>query len=371
MALRIRASDEASVPAIRDFNARMGAAGSRWTFYDTPIPDWLAPVAGASAWREYFLAQDERDGAVRGGFVLKQQEFLVDGAPTLVGNVQGPVSEGIINKRFAPLGAVMLRDALNRQPLQFGWGTSAQKASLLTQLGWSSHQFPLLLKVVNKSAFARRNRIFSHKPHLQQAIRALSYVGLVQLGLAALQAALGFPRLSLSGVKVAEQTDFGPWADDIWRAVEGRYRLIARRDAGALTCVMPAGQWPDTIPMTVERDGKIVGWAAVRDRRLNEDPTFGDLRMGSVVDALSLPGFEAMTAAAVARRLQDRGVDAIGAVFSHPSWEAAFRRAGFIPLPGRRHFALSPALNDAGGGLKALIGGAHLSLIDGDGPRTF
>lgn len=371
MTLRIRPVDEAALPHVTAFNERMKAAGSRWTLYEAVTPDWLPPKDGAAAWREQFVAADDKDGTVRGGFVLKQQSFMLNGRPTLVGNVQGPVSEGIVNRRFAPLGALMLKDAAARQPLQVGWGTSDQKTAVLAQAGWFLHRFPLLLHVVNKGPFLRKNRILTPGSSPARAIGALASLGIAQIGLAALQGALGFNAPSLADVTITEEPTFGAWADEIWERAAEAYKVIAVRDARALHDLMPTGEWPDAIPVAVRRQGKVVGWAAIRDRSPANDPLFGDLRLGSVVDILAEPGLEALTAAAVALHLRRRGVDVIGAAFSHPRWIAAFRGAGFLPIPRRRNFAASPALIEAAGGTGNFLTDAHLTLVDGDGPRVF
>lgn len=371
MALRIRPTTNEMIPEVRAFNARMEAGGSSWKFYDTNIPDWLQSRPGAAAWREYVVAVDDKSAVVRGGFVLKQQMFLLSQSATLIGNVQGPVSEGLVNRKFAPLGALMLKDAMARQPLQIAWGTSKQKAGLLTQAGWASCKFPLLLHVVNQGAFLRGNLIFRSRPKVARAIRVLTMMGLAQLGVSAAQLLLGARSPSLTGVSVVEEAGFGAWANEIWDGAAGQFKLIAVRDAAALSCVMPPDEWPDVIPLRVQRDDRTIGWAAIRDRSGVSDAMFGDLRMGSIVDMLSLPGEERVIAAAAASHLRRRGVDMIGVAASHPRWINAFRSTGFIPLADRRHFAASPALVEAAGGIDELVQNSHLTLMDGDGPRIF
>lgn len=371
MTLRIVRSTDAAAPEIRAFNARLASAGSSWRFYEEAMPDWLAAGEGAPAWREYFLAEDDKDGAVRGGFVLKQQAFMLHRRPVVVGNVQGPVSEGIISRRFAALGAVMMKHALARQPLQIGWGASPQKAQLLAQAGWTGFKFPLLLHVVRKGKFLRQSSLFKGRPDLDRYVKALAATGLAQAGLGVLQGGLALPSLGAAKANAVEEPDFGAWADDVWDQALAQYSLVAVRDRAALSCVMPRGAWPDVAPLRVEQDGRTLGWAAVRIRQAQGDAMFGDLLMGSVVDMLSLPGREQAVAAAAAAYLRRRGVDMIGAAASHPRWVRAFRDAGFVPLNNRRHFAMSPALMDAAGEGDALVSGLHMTLIDGDGPRVF
>ncbi|MBT9471355.1 MAG: AMP-binding protein [Pseudomonadota bacterium] len=369
--LKIQPTEASLLPSVRAFNARMEAGGSPWRFYDTEVPDWLAAQDGTATWRDYFLAVDGEDGAVRGGFILKQQPFLLDGDITLVGNTQGPVSEGIVDQRFGALGGVLLKEALARQPLQIGWGSSKRKAEVLAQAGWPSRQVPILLQIVNANAFLRRSGLLRRNAAIARGADLLAASGLGSFGNSLLQRLIGVSISATPRFLMTEEAEFGRWADSVWEGARGSYGLVAVRDAEALRTVMPAGQWPDAIPLKVEVEGAVVGWAALRDRTLSGDAFFGDLRVGSVIDILALPGHERTVAAAAAQRLRERGVDVIGTIVAHGSWIRAFRQAGFAVLHGRRNVSFSPALSREAGGFDALVQRAHLTLIDGDGPRIF
>ncbi|HEY9236143.1 MAG TPA: AMP-binding protein [Phenylobacterium sp.] len=369
-ALTIQSTASALLPAIRRFNERMEAGRSPWRFYDTEIPDWLAPRSGTRASRSYHVAVDSR-GEVRGGFVLKEQEFLLNGANVTVANTQGPVSEGVVNPAFGALGAILLAEALERQPLQFGWGSSARKAEVLAQAGWPSRRVPILLQIVNAQALLRQSPLVRRNPLMASVADALVATGLGSLGNRLLQKLAAAPRSSMPAFASYEEEEFGRWADQIWEAGRGAYRFLAIRDAQALNELMPAGKWPHAIALRVEVAGKTVGWAALRDHQLKADPTFGGLRVGSVIDMLAVPGREQVVAAAASNHLKKRGADVVGTIVSHDRWIQAFRSAGFVALPGRRNISFSPALAVEAGGFEATVQGAHLTLVDGDGPRLF
>ncbi|MDP3491528.1 MAG: AMP-binding protein [Hyphomonadaceae bacterium] len=368
--LTIRPTEAALLPAVRRFNARMEAGGSPWKFYDTATPDWLGANEGARASRSYHLAVDD-DGEVRGGFVLKEQDFVLNGADVVVANTQGPVSEGVVDPDFGSLGAILLAQALARQPLQFGWGSSARKAEVLTQAGWPLRQVPILLQIVDARAFLRRSPLVRRNRPMSLVANLLAATGVGTLGNAILRRLMAASVPPGPAFAAYEEEKFGDWADDIWALARGAYGLAAIRDARALNELMPAGRWPDAIPLRVEVAGVTVGWAALRDHQLASDQTFGDLRVGSVIDMLAAPGQEQAVAAAAFNRLKARGVDVVGTVVSHDRWIKAFKGAGFVALPGRRNISLSPALAVAAGGFDASARRAHLTLIDGDGPRLF
>lgn len=361
--IRITPAEPALIAGVKALNQRLELGGSTWRFYDTVEPDWLAPAPEAAAWRQYFLAAVE--DAVRGGYVLKQQPFRLDGHELLIGNTQGPVSEGIVDPRFGFLGAMMIQDALRRQPLQLGWGPSARKAELLVQAGWPYRKAPILLHVTDSQALLRRSRALRGRVAPLADLAAAT--GLGRLGIGVLQGA----HATTDDLSWSDEPEFGSWADEVWAVARDQYRLTAVRDARALNTVMPAGLWPHATPLKVMAEGQVVGWAAIRDRQLADDPLFGDLRVGSIVDALSKPGHEADVAAAATGRLREAGVHMIGTAFAHRSWISAFRGRGYLPIPGRRTVTFSPGLAEAGHGFATLMAQTHLALIDGDGPHIF
>src|SRR5258708_2745129 len=120
------------VPQVIDFNRRLRASGVAYQFPETPTPEWLPPATGAALFQEYFLASD--GGAVRGGYVLKHQPFALGGALTPVGNYRLPLSEGLCDPTFAPLGARLLRHCLKRQPLLYAAGIGSRDEDIARML---------------------------------------------------------------------------------------------------------------------------------------------------------------------------------------------------------------------------------------------
>lgn len=342
----------------------MERGGSRWKFYDTDVPDWLPYEEGATAWREFFLLCDDETGLVRGGYGLKHEHFYFKGRLHRLGWLQGPVAESAVDRSLKGLGGIMIKDALARYPQQISWGANSIAAP-------SAGDAPMLLHVVNRDAFLRRSPALQENSRLARLARMSAQLGVGQIGLGLVQAASSLTGLRAGSYEATEEPNFGPWADEVWEKAKGQYELIALRDAATLNRALPTDAYPHAIPLKVTSGGRVVGWAALRDRRLSGDPLFGDLRAGSVIDALALPGHEGAVAAAAARQLRRKGVDLIGACFLHKRWIAAFRGAGFLQLPGRRNVGFSPALMEEAGGAEPLMRGTHLALIDSDGPRIF
>jgi hypothetical protein len=99
------------------------------------------------------------------------------------------------------------------------------------------------------------------------------------------------------------------------------------------------------------------------------DVRFGDLRVGSVIDAFAAPADARLVTRAASRFLEQRSVDLIATNFAHPAWVSAFRASGFIVVPERRLFAVSKSFSAAVPNLESLLEGMHLTPLDGDGPR--
>ena len=357
-------------PLVRAFNQRLHEAGSTWGFYEDHVPDWIPREPGRkqSVWRDYYIAVENAE-TVRGAYCLKPQAFLIDGKRVTAANWQGPVSEGEVDRRFALLALQMMRDMERREPLLFCWGASDRMCELLERMSWQSRELPFLFRVVNARAFLRRNAFLRREKRRRQGLDVAAFTGVGALGLGALQT---WPRVRagrVGCVRTIVEPSFGAWADELWEANRGRYSILAVRDAATLNNLLPQRRWPDALVLRVVRDRRTVGWAAVRDHQMEDDVRFGDLRVGSVIDALAAPADARLVTRAATRFLEQRGVDLIATNFSHPAWLSAFRASGFIILRERRLFAVSKSFSATVPNLESLLDGMHLTPLDGDGPR--
>ncbi len=151
-----------------------------------------------------------------------------------------------------------------------------------------------------------------------------------------------------------------------------QYQALGYRDARTMNDLVPAdGRWPHGIRLRIKRSGQDIGWAVVLDNQLEDDPRFGDLRVGCVADCLALPEDAADVIAAATRFLERRGVDMIGSNQSHPDWIRAFGRAGYLLLENRRFFAVSPGFQEVLAPFEETRRGLHLTNMDGHGPSGF
>lgn len=367
MAAKIVPYKAAHVPLVRDFNARMAAAGSNWKFYESHMPDWIARDPGRlqSVWREYFVAIEE-DVAVHGAYVLKPQKFVLRGSDTWLASWQGPISEGLINPRHGLLAIRFMAHMQRQQPKLIAWGASERLSTLIKKLGWRIIWMPFFVQVLEPRRFLRQANYLRASRRNQLLFDGLASSGLGTLAFRVLQTS--WHRVGVTKAEVVPR--FGEWAEEIWTAAREHYTLIACRDMATLNELMAGPGWPNATIIRVASENRTIGWAACRTTRMRGDRRFGDMHVGSVIDALSYPGYERSVIDAVTRFLQDQEVDLIATNFSHPVWGVAFRRAGYIRLRYRRLFAMSPELEKAAAPVDdQFCAGLHLTPIDGDGPR--
>ncbi len=366
MKTRVTPYAEAHVPAVKAMNARLKAGGSGWAFYDSATPGWLGGESGIAE-RRYVLAVDG-EGGVHGGLILKTQLWQLGGAELPLLTWQGPVSEGLIDKAHAGVATKFLMHLRDQQLPLFGWGGSDQLNPLLAAMGWAYYPTALLMK------FVRPGRAARAAPFLRTGrLRRLMLDAAAVTGAAAAGGWLARTALRLRhggggrGALAVRETGFGDWADDIWHAARAHYPAIAVRDRAALERVV--APWPGVQIHRIERGGKSIGWAALLVTQMQGDKRFGDLKVGSLVDALCLPGEERATVAAATRMLHAQGVHLIAGNVTHARWLGAFAADGFIRFNGRRALYIAQDMADLLTNAGATPPhGIHFMPIDGDGP---
>lgn len=358
--------------AVVEFNQRMAAGGSPWTFYPDPEPDWIPPRPGQNVWREYYLAVED-GAAVRGAYALKPQDWLIRGQTRVVTDWQGPFSEGAIDSRHSTLGLRLLRDMLKKRPLLYSWGHGGDDqpvVQMLRKMNWLLHGTPFCLWVVKPARFLRLNALLRGTPARRAVLDAAAVTGAGWLALRLLQGAQRLRHARRFRATAAEVPSFGAWADALWERVKGRYSAIAVRDAASMNALCPAAAWPPVLRLRVQRDGQDIGWAVVMDTPMQGDRRFGDLRVGSIVDCLADPADAGEVVHAASRFLKARGVDIVVSNQAHPGWARGFAENGYAVLPDKRLFAASPDLQEALQPFPETAQGLHLTNMDGHGPMA-
>ncbi|MEQ9004303.1 MAG: hypothetical protein RIE74_12115 [Pseudomonadales bacterium] len=374
MGISIVPHEEKHRSSVEDFNSRMRAGGSKWGFYTDPRPDWIPKFDEAPTWREYHLAVEE-DGTVRGGYALKPQRWLIDGEIEWVTDWQGPFTEAAIDPRYSTLMLKCLRTMQREHPLLFSLGhggTEEPIVELLKKMNWHLWPVPFCLRVFKPFKFLRRNRYLRGTPMRRLALDLIAFSGFGAIGLWAIQS---WSRLGVTTRKgsatASEVPEFGSWADELWQAHGEEYACAAVRDRAMMNALLPPTGWPGGTRLRIDAGGEVVGWSVVNIKNLDDDPRFGSLRVGLLTDCFASPAKASEVAAATVDYLKASGVDLAFANICHPEWVKALKGSGFIVLPNRRIFAVSPQLNEKLQPESKFRDGLHLTNMDGHGPHGF
>jgi len=367
MALRIVPYQTEHEAAVAAFNARGQANGAPFSLSKTALAAWLPKTPERTTYREYFLALDGEE--VRGGFTIRRQPSWLRGEPSTVANYQGPLSEGIWDRRYMMAGVQLLRAAVRDQPLLYALGMGGVHQplpKLLAAAGWQMAPVPFRFKVLRPYRFLRNIQPLRRSAARARLLDAAAFTGLGPLSLHALQKWRTKASLP-AGARAEVVPEYGPWADTIWEASRPGFALSGVRDRETQNVLFGDGNAKNMI-LRCTRGGRDIGWAVVRSTPMQADRYFGDMRVGSLVDCLALPGEEAAVVLLATRHLDTLGSDMVVTNQTHAAWLGALRFAGYLSGPSNFIFACSPALAEQLGPLDSALGTIHCNRADGDGP---
>lgn len=373
MPIVIRPHSAEYVEAVIRFNKRLVAAGAvDWMQVEAgPQPDWLPKQNGQPLYNEIFLALENDE--VRGAYVLKHQEFsFAGGRVRSIGYYHHPISEGTINKAYAMVGALMIRDALSRQPLLYALGMDGYDKPLprmLKLLGWKDYLVPFFCRILHPFRFLRHMEALRETSPRRFLMDFAAFTG---TGWLAIKTLHGFRALRNGNIAAASSNEipaFDVWTDDVWEHAKGCYSMAAVRNSDVLKKLYPTSQSHFT-RLQVLRDGAVVGWAVVAERL--PKPRFGSLRVGSVVDCFGVPENAPAIITAATETLREEGFDMIVTNQSNADWGSAFERAGYLRGPSNFVFAASPKLSELLSPFDTSKIHTYFTRGDGDGlPHSF
>ncbi|MEN8158453.1 MAG: hypothetical protein ABFS41_00110 [Myxococcota bacterium] len=354
--------------AVSDFNRRLAAAGQDWQFPDAPEPAWLARANGGATFQEFFVAAD--GDAVRGAYALQHRPAAIDGEPLSVGTWYLPISEGLIDPRYALVAMLMTRDALRRAPVSFCLGMNgvdSPVAKLGARLGCEPWLVPFFARIENGTRFAREARYLRSRRGMAPLLDVAAATGAASLGAGLLRLALQRTRRLPGDVRVEAIEEFGPWADLLWERCAPHYSFVELRDADTLNRVYPKGR-PHLSRLRLLRGSETLGWAVLQATRMSDNQNFGALYVGRITDVFAAPEDAEPVMQAATEALSALGVDLLLSNQSHPAWCTALRRQAFLPVPSNFAFAASPELAERIGAVDPENARLHLNRGDGDGP---
>ena len=108
---------------------------------DSPQSLGVGREFGAPVWHEVYIASD--GDAVRGGYALKREMLMVEDRRLEIFNYQIPLSEGIVDRKYATVGIRLLQDAGARSKHLYCLGMGSLERPLprlLKRSGWRHSQ---------------------------------------------------------------------------------------------------------------------------------------------------------------------------------------------------------------------------------------
>ena len=341
-----------------------GGAPGDYVFSESPVPGWLPCCGQAPVYNEFYLAVE--GDAVRGAFVLKRQKFSFSGVLKELVYLHHPLSEGVVDKKYSQVGAQILKRILSEHPLLFALGMGGYARPLprmLLALRWKHCLIPFYFRVCNASKFLREMRTLRNTAVKRVAVKAAVLTGLGPLALKSLQAF----RSTRGRIEFVSEIvpEFDDWADRIWAAGASDFAMIAVRDAKTLRALYPVENRIFTRVRVLVR-GQVAGWAVAGILHRPGHEQYGELRVGTILDALSPPQHATAVIAAATLVLREQGADLIGSNQSHAAWTAALSANGFLGGPSNFIFASAPAVSELLDPFEAVISRVHLNRGDGD-----
>ena len=352
--------------SVHKFNERMLAGGleAELRFPDEVAQESCAGLSDALS-RESYLAVEGPD--VHGAYFLTHERWVANGQPCRVANFRLPLSEGFIDPKYKGTGRALLRHALERSPLLYCLGLGDRSRPLPQMLvgqDWTIAETAFYFRCVHPRDVLRDLAWLRRSPSRRFLMDAAAQSG-GWVGIAALQRLrTQEPSHEASAPAVA---DFGDWADELWDRARGSYSMLADRSSHTLRARYPISD-ARFQRLAVRSDSEICGWVVVLATTMHDHRHFGNLRVGTIVDCLAVPGNEHGVICAATDVLEGQGVDLIVSNQSHRNWRSAFARAGFLSGPTNRFFTPSPELARLLVPFEEKFPLTHLTRGDGAGP---
>jgi hypothetical protein len=281
--------------AVAHFNHRLRAAGENenMVFYKSSEPRWLPRTSASHIYNEFFVAVETGGDqpAVRGGYALKTQSFLFpDGQVRPIAYYHHPLSEGLVNKAYAIVGTLLLRDAMQRAPLLYCLGMGGYERPLpqmLIRLGWTHFPVPFFFRVLNARRFLRNMETLRSSALRRLLMDLAASTGIGSVATELLQSSRAWRAPRPEKAELQSVASFDQSTEDLWNRAKQICSFTAVRDYEALRVLYPATEAHLT-RLVVKRAGTNIGWTVVGERR--KDAKYGEIRVGSVVDCFALPG---------------------------------------------------------------------------------
>lgn len=342
------------IPAVKRFNQRFRDANSDFIFSESNVSSEFPKDGQTKLHCEYFLAKDET-GEVRGAYYVKNEEYYINGKNVEIVYWQYPLSEGVIDKKYTHVGASILHDLEQRRKLVFVLGLGGFQhpiARMLKIRGWYMYVVPFYFLIINARAFFSE---FEYLNALKKSLGPKVILGVVKFfGLlhffifltriySTIYRFINFKRYN--GIKVEIVEEFSLFADELWEKNKNCYSIVAKRDSAFLNKV-----YPKTVlkfhRLKIMQKEICIGWTVLLCTKMENDKYFGNLKVGTLVDAFSKPEYSEVLINKSVEYLRKLNADLIVTNHANINWGTRFIKNGFIKGPSNFIFACSKGIEE-------------------------
>jgi hypothetical protein len=247
-------------------------------------------------------------------------------------------------------------------------GISEALPKLLKGLNWNLKKVPFFFKVCHPLPFLK-NIQYLKSTKLKSFIIMLatnSGLGWLSIKFFFLIFSLFYIRLKKEPYITVEEIEvFDQDLNSVWENAKQYSSFIAVRNYEYLKTLYSDKRF---IKLKFFDNKKIVGWTISLCTQLDDHKQFGHMKLGSIVDCLSLKGYEKSIISKTSEILEKKGVDLIVSNQSHIFWKNAFKMNSFINGPSNFIFASSRELSNKLVDNLKLQNHMHITRGDGDGP---
>jgi len=370
MSIRIKPYTEDNVDSVKALNQRLKNKGIIFKFPEAHLSADLPHLNERSIFQDYFLAL-ENDKIVRGGYILKHQDFIINNETFSIGNYQLPLSEGTIDNKYNMLGIQLLTDALKKQNLLYALGMGGfdkQLPQLLSAMGWRLQKVPFYFKICNSQKFLKGIPFLHRKSVLSLLCKIAAVTKIGSAGINLWQWSLKKRHTIPADYKIETISSFDERVDKLCSECTDKYSMFAKRTKEVLNILYPPESNRFHRILIIDKNINLAGWAVLLDTKMKDHKYFGNLEVGTIADCLAKPTHAKIVMAAAAKFLEQREVDIIVSNQSHPMWCSALSDSGFLEGPSNFILGLSKKLTSIISEGDPEFMKLHFNRGDGDGP---
>ena len=315
--------------------------------------------------KRQFLALE--NDHVRGGFLLQEQPCDIAGETRWCANIQMPISEGLVDRKFSFVATRMLQILLRARPFVFAVGMGhleAPFARFLSAMKWRVALVPFRFFVFRPARFLLEIQRLHSSTARSIAANFGAWSG---LGAPAILAAQRLRRRHAADLIADRIYQWEDQTSSLWSQYRAGLSFAAVRDGETLPLFLDLKDRRLSAYRLTDQGGTLRGWIVLQVTAMDKNQHFGSLRVATLLDGVCAPMFERAAVGAAVACARDQGADLILLNQQHRRWIMASDENGFWEGPSNYVLATSPRLTEQIGAVDPEFTKVYISRSDGDG----